>query len=183
MEESLLEKTLAAAKADEQTVSSEGVPVRTLPEGMLTRSSVKHIDDRGSVTEMWDERWNFHPDPVCFAYNFTIRPGVVKGWGLHRHHEDRYFLLRGEMELVLYDVRPESATYGQVSKIVLSEDKPGLVTVPRNVWHADYNFGDKEVLVVNFPNILYNHAAPDKVRLPIGTPLIRYSFDASAKGW
>ena len=181
--QSLLDITIAAAEADKRTVSNEGVPVQQLPDGMIQRASRKHIDDRGSVVEMFDTRWDWHPDPIEFVYRFTIRPGVIKGWGLHQRHEDRYFLLKGEMELVLYDVRPESSTYGQVSKIVLSEDQPRIVNVPRNVWHADHNIGDTEVLVVNFPTIQYDHGAPDKIRLPLDTPLIPYSFGSDAKGW
>ena len=182
MSRDLLAETLAAARADARTVTPEGVPLRTLPDGMTTRDSVTHVDDRGTVTEMFDPRWNWHPEPIVFAYNFTIRPGVVKGWGLHQRHEDRYFLLRGEMELVLYDVRPESPTCGQVSKIFLSERHPRLVNVPANVWHADHNIGDVDVLVVNFPTIQYDHSAPDKIRLPLDTPLIPYDF-GGAKGW
>lgn len=28
---------------------------------------------------------DWHPDPLVFSYLFTIRPGFVKGWGLHKH--------------------------------------------------------------------------------------------------
>ena len=111
-----------------------------------------------------------------FAYCFTIRPGVVKGWNLHREHEDRYALLHGEMELVLYDPRPESSTCGEVSRIVLSEHHRCLVNVPKNVWHADHNIGATDVVVVNFPTIPYDHARPDKYRLPLNTNLIPHSF-------
>ena len=71
--ESLLEKTIAAAIADERTVSDDGVPIRQLPDGMRERASIKHIDDRGSVTEMFDTRWNWHPDPIEFVYT-TLTP-------------------------------------------------------------------------------------------------------------
>jgi dTDP-4-dehydrorhamnose 3,5-epimerase len=106
----------------------------------------------------------------------------VKGWNLHRNHEDRYALLHAEMELVLFDPRPDSPTCGQVCRIVLSEHRRSLVNVPRNVWHADHNIGLKDVVVVNFPTIPYDHSNPDKYRLPIDTDLIPYSFHG-ARGW
>lgn len=180
--QTLLDQTLAAAKADAQTVTGEGQPIAKLPDGMTFREVPTHGDDRGSVVEMFDTRWGWHPDPVGFVYSFIIRPGVVKGWGLHQRHEDRYFLLQGEMELVLFDVRPESSTYGQVSKVYLSGYNRRIINVPANVWHADHNVGSTDVLVVNFPTIQYDHSAPDKIRLPLDTPLIPYSFDG-AKGW
>jgi len=117
-----------------------------------------------------------------FAYTFTIRPGVVKGWNLHRRHQDRYTILQGEMELILFDPRPASPTFGELCRVTLSEHDRCLVNVPIDVWHADYNIGTRDVVVVNFPTIAYDHAAPDKWRLPIDTPLIPYRFPPGTTG-
>jgi len=73
------------------------------------------------------------------------------------------------MELVLYDVRPTSSTYGQVRSVVLSQTRRGIVNVPKFVWHADRNIGSCDVVVVNLPTLPYDHASPDKYRLPIDT--------------
>ena len=37
---------------------------------------------------MLDLRWNWHPDPIVFTYFFTIRPGFVKGWNLHKDDDE-----------------------------------------------------------------------------------------------
>ena len=181
VDHNLLELTLAAAKQDEETVRG-GVPTAKLLDGMSFHESVTHLDDRGSVTEIFDPRWNWHPEPMVFSYMFTIRPGVVKGWGLHKLHEDRYFVIEGEMELVLFDPRAESSTYGKICRVMLSGNRPRLVNVPNFVWHADHNVGTVDVRVLNFPTIQYNHASPDKYRLPLDTPLIPYDF-GGLKGW
>jgi dTDP-4-dehydrorhamnose 3,5-epimerase len=181
MTDDILARTLEAARQDQETVRN-GAPIAKLLDGLVFRESVTHRDDRGSVTEIFDPRWNWHPDPMVFSYMFTIRPGVVKGWGLHKLHEDRYFVIKGEMEVVMYDPRPESSTCGSICRVILSADRPRLMNVPKFVWHADHNVGSKDVVVVNFPTIQYNHASPDKYRLPIDTPLIPFSF-GDAKGW
>src|SRR5215203_996275 len=173
---------LTAAKHDAQTVTVEGRPTGRLTHGVSFYERPTHVDERGSVIELFDPRWNWHPEPLVFVYSFTIRPGYVKGWNLHQHHEDRYFLLQGEMQLVLFDPREGSPTYGEVCVISLNEFNRRLVNVPINVWHADFNCGTKDVLVVNFPTKPYDHANPDKLRLPIDTDLIPYSFGA-AKGF
>lgn len=178
----LLSVTLAAAVRDSQTTRPDGTTTAAVIDGVRLRDSHTFADERGTVVEMFDPRSNWHPDPLVFVYAFTVRPGFVKGWNLHVEHEDRYFILQGELELVLFDPRPESPTRGQVSKLVLSEHRRRLVNVPRNVWHADHNIGDTDVVVVNFPTRPYDHANPDKYRLPIDTPLIPYSF-AGARGW
>jgi|688.fasta_scaffold52563_4 dTDP-4-dehydrorhamnose 3,5-epimerase len=179
---SLLDVTLAAATQDGPTVTPMGLPVRRLTEGVVIRRLTTHTDQRGTVVELFDPRWNFHPDPLVFSYMFTIRPGVVKGWGLHQRHEDRYAILQGEVELVLFDPRPGSSTYGEICRIVLSERDRCIVNVPINVWHADHNIGDRDALVVNFPTTQYDHAAPDKWRLPFDSPLIPHAFPAGTSG-
>lgn len=183
MEMSILDETLAAAHQDSPTVTPEGKPLRRLTNGVTVRHLPTHTDPRGTVMELYDKRWGFHPEPLVFAYTFTIRPGIVKGWGLHKKHQDRYAILCGEMLLVLYDPRPDSPTCGEVCTIVMSEYDRCLVNIPENVWHADFNFGQQDVVLVNFPTSSYDHASPDKWKLPIDSPLIPYRFPPGAHGW
>ena len=164
-------------------VTPDGQSLQQVPEGVSFRDAITHTDERGSVCEIFDPRWGWHEDPLrCSSTCSPIRPGMVKGWNLHKEHEDRYFIVSGDLELVLYDDRPESSTRGLVSKIVLSEHRRRLVNVPKNVWHADHNIGTKDVLVVNCPTTQYDHENPDKYRLPIDSDLIPYSFEGARGG-
>ncbi len=172
----------AAARRDAQTVTAAGESTAQLPDGMTFCDVTTHVDDRGQVCEMFDPRWAWHPAPLVFSYLFTVRPGWVKGWGMHLEHEDRYFLVHGEMEVVLFDDRESSPTRGLVSKVYLSEFRRRLVNVPAGVWHADHNVGSVDCLVVNFPTIPYDHAAPDKYRLPLDNDYIPHRFEG-VKGW
>lgn len=173
----------ATPTPDRQTVTAEGERVDPLPAGVTLRDAVTHVDERGSVCEIFDPRWGWHPDPLVFVYMFTIRPGWTKGWGMHKQHEDRYFLLAGEMEVVFYDDRDESPTKGLVAKIVLSEHRRRLMNIPAGVWHTDRNLGDRDCVVVNLPTIVYDHEAPDKYRLPLDSDAIPYEFPPDVKGW
>jgi dTDP-4-dehydrorhamnose 3,5-epimerase len=56
------------------------------------------------------------------------------------------------------------------------------MNIPAGVWHADRNIGDKDAVVVNFPTIQYDHADPDKYRLPLDTDQIPHKFD-NPRGW
>jgi len=173
---------MKAAMEDAATVYADGSLRAPVPDGFRERQGVTHVDDRGTVTELFDTRWDWHPDPFVFAYTYTIREGRAKGWGLHQHHEDRYYLLDGRMEIVCYDVRPDSKTKGQISKIVLSPENPRLISIPTYVWHANINIGSGDVRVINFPTRAYDHAKPDKLRLPLDTDVIPYRIDPSI-GW
>jgi dTDP-4-dehydrorhamnose 3,5-epimerase len=162
---------------DQATVTAQGERLNPLPSGVATRDLITHVDERGSVCELFDERWQFHAAPLVFAYTFSLRPGMIKGWGMHKMHDDRYCLLSGELLLVLFDDRADSPTRGLVSKIVLSGYRRQLVNIPAGVWHANQNIGGKDVVVINFPTAPYNHEHPDKYRLPIDTDKIPYKFE------
>ena len=180
--QSLLDATLAAATKDPQMARSDGTVLRHLTAGVTIRPLPTIRDERGSITELFDPRWDTYPGPLVFSYTFMIRPGIVKGWNLHREHQDRYVVLTGDMLLVLFDPRPGSPTEGEICRVVLSGSDRCVVNVPENVWHADHNIGTSDVVVVNFPTLAYDHSNPDKYRLPLDSPLIPYSF-SGAKGW
>jgi dTDP-4-dehydrorhamnose 3,5-epimerase len=171
------------ARRDVQTVRATGERLEALPEGMALRALTTHPDERGTVCELYDPRWMVQADAMVFAYAFTIRPGLAKGWGIHRAHHDRYAFLHGELELVLYDEREDSRTSGMVATIVLSELHRQLITIPPGVWHAERNIGDSDVMVVNFPTIPYDHADPDKERLPLDTHELPVEKTRSWHGW
>ena len=173
---------MAELERDIKTVTPEGESVKPVPDGVRFHDVTTHVDDRGTVCELFDPRWRWHPDPLVSAYTFTVRPGMAKGWGLHEEHEDRYMILEGEMLVVLYDDRPDSPTRGLVSEIVLSEYRRRLMNIPVGVWHADRNIGAKDVRVINFPTNPYNHENPDKYRLPLNNDRIPYRFDG-VSGW
>jgi dTDP-4-dehydrorhamnose 3,5-epimerase len=168
---------------DTETVTAAGERIAPLPEGMVVRDLVTHVDERGTVCELYDLRWGVNSDPLVFAYMFTIRPGMAKGWGIHREHEDRYAFLGGELELAFFDAREESATAGCESRLFLSAHARKLLVIPRGVWHAERNVGQVDVQVVNFPTIPYDHANPDKYRLPLDSGELPVRLGPEWRGW
>lgn len=167
---------------DPPLVNASGERLAKIPQGVTFRPAITHVDARGSVCEMYDPRWRWHPDPLVFVYMFTLKPGMAKGWGLHKKHEDRYFVLIGEMEVVMYDTRPDSPTNGLVASVVLSELDRRLMNIPAGIWHANVNIGTRDTVVVNLPTQPYEHADPDKYRLPLDTDKIPYKFQ-NVRGW
>jgi dTDP-4-dehydrorhamnose 3,5-epimerase len=167
---------------DPSLVSADGESKQKLPHGVTIRNAITHVDGRGSVCEIFDTRWGWSEEPVPFVYTYSLRPGMIKGWGMHKLHEDRYFILLGDMEIVMYDARPESPTYKLVATVVLAEHQRRLVNIPTGIWHANHNIGSKDVFVINLPTQPYNHESPDKYRLPLDTDLIPYQFK-NVNGW
>jgi len=132
--------------------------------------------------EVFDPRWNWDAKAMVYAHLMAIRPGVIKGWALHQGHDDRYFIVRGEVEVVLYDERETASSHGQVCRIVLSDRRHQLLSIPAGVWHAIRNLNEQESILLNLPTEPYEHANPDKLRLPLDADRIPYKFD-NPQGW
>ena len=169
-------------RPDVATVTPDGTPLTPRIEGVVVRYQRPIEDRRGEVLEVYRPSWGIHDDPLVYVYQVRIRPGAIKGWVSHHSQADRLFTIAGALRWALYDDRPESPTHGLVNDLVLSDRAPALLIIPRGVWHAVQNIGTADAIFLNMPTQPYNHAAPDKVRLPLGTPRIPFDF-GDAPGW
>lgn len=167
---------------DAPTVTSDWKPLEKRIAGVV----VKHIppveDERGEICEVFRPAWGVHPDPLVYVYMITIRPRKVKGWVRHEKQDDRIFLVRGTIRIGLYDDRSDSSTHRLLNLFTVSERNRALVVFPRGVYHAIQNIGESEAIFLNMPTRAYDHADPDKMRLPLRNPLIPFSFD-DGPGW
>jgi dTDP-4-dehydrorhamnose 3,5-epimerase len=161
---------------DAQTVTPAGERLDRLIEGVRVRRAVTHTDDRGTLCEMYEPRWGFSEEPLVYVYQLTIRPGVVKGWVKHLLQDDRIFFAGGTAKVVLYDDREDSPTYGLRNELYFDPHGRGLLRIPRGVVHAVGNVGQDDVVAVNMPTRPYDHANPDKLRLPVGAEETPFRF-------
>lgn len=168
----MTDPSLTAGTRDTQTVTKDGAPVTRTIEGVRIRSTPHHVDHRGSVFEIFEDLNDYWDEPVIYAYQFSVRPGQVKGWGLHERKRDRYTIISGEVILFLYDSRADSPTHGQSMRLVLSDRGVRQVTIPQFVWHLSVNVGSVEAYLINFPTEAYHHESPDRLLLPWDAPEI-----------
>lgn len=167
---------------DAATVSSDGKTLHSLPDGVELHYLTTHPDDRGTICELFDPRWPHIKEPFVYNYMATLRPGKIKGWALHLEHEDRYVILFGEMQVLLFDARDASPTKGLVSTVTLSHYHRAMLNIPAGIWHADWNIGTTDAVFLNFPTKPYEHDNPDKYRLPLDTDQIPFKFP-DERGW
>lgn len=172
----------AAAKKDGQTVTPEGKPTKPMIDGVRIRWATTHPDDRGSVCEIFNPAWGFHEAPLVYVYTAMIRPNKIKGWVVHREQDDRLFVSQGTLRFVLYDDRKDSPTHKMLNEIFIGEQSRALIIIPAGVYHALQNVGRTDAVFVNVPTKAYNHANPDKYRLPIHNDLIPYRFEDGSGG-
>jgi dTDP-4-dehydrorhamnose 3,5-epimerase len=162
---------------DRQTVTPQGESIKKRIEGLVIRSARVQVDRRGELSEIYNPEWGLHPDPMVYAYMATLRPKAIKGWVVHRQQDDRIFICSGVLRWVFYDDRKDSLTYKMINDFTFSDRNRALIIIPKGVFHAVQNVGETEGLFVNLPTQPYNHADPDKFRLPKKNDLIPFDFD------
>lgn len=174
--------TGVSPKKDKATVTVDGKPLMRLIDGVIIQSAITHVDDRGTLCEIHVPHSAPLSAPLVSVYQFTIRPGKIKGWHVHHFHDDRIFISQGQVKVVLYDSRENSPTYGMVNEIFRSDLDRNLMVIPAFVYHAHQNVGATDALFISMPTRVYEHGDPDVHRYPIGTDQIPYQFD-TRQGW
>jgi dTDP-4-dehydrorhamnose 3,5-epimerase len=174
--EDALEAVARAAERDEVTVDKSGKLLAPSIDGVKVKRLSPNVDHRGQLTALLDTRDPFWSEPVVYAYEFTINPGRIKGWGMHDHQTDRYFAANGSVRVVLFDGRKDSPTAGALIQLHFGERAPGCVQIPPGVWHADQNWGDTVARVINFPTRAYNAEDPDKYRIDPHSGVIPFDW-------
>lgn len=159
----------SAGTQDRATVTSDGRSVAPVIDGLKTKETVVHVDHRGRLFEVFNPADDYWSGPVVHSYVFTVRPGTIKGWGVHDHKFDRYCIISGEMLVVLWDGRDASPTFGLVQEVVLAPEGTRMLTTPPGVWHANINLGTTECMVMNHPTMPYDYEHPDRRLLPWDT--------------
>jgi dTDP-4-dehydrorhamnose 3,5-epimerase len=116
----------------------------------------RYDDSRGWLTELF--RHDALPAeflPVM-AYISSTRPGVTRGPHEHVEQADLFcFLGPSNFKLRMWDNRADSPTYRRVMTLMVGQDNPHVVIVPKGVVHAYQNIGDHDGIVINCPNRLY----------------------------
>lgn len=147
----------STAAANEGAASVEGGAfVEGEIEGVVVREVRKFVDGRGWLAELFRDDEVDEEFRPAMAYISTTLPGVQRGPHEHVDQADFFcFIGPSNFRLRLWDNRRESATFGHVMTLEAGEDDPRSVIVPKGVVHAYTNVGEREGVVINFPNRLY----------------------------
>ena len=125
-------------------------------DGVVMRPLTFYHDARGWLVELFrqdelvEDRW-----PTMTYVSQTL-PGVTRGPHEHVDQTDGFaFIGPSDFKLVLWDIRPTSATRGHRTVVLVGESNPVAVWIPPGVVHAYRNMGHIPGLVFNAPNRLF----------------------------
>ncbi|MEW6294763.1 MAG: dTDP-4-dehydrorhamnose 3,5-epimerase family protein [Candidatus Diapherotrites archaeon] len=145
-------------------------------EGVQVKQLKVIADERGYLMEL------LRSDDLLFeefgqAYIIVAYPGIVKAWHYHKKQDDFFVCIKGMAKIVLYDNRKESKTYKEINEFFAGEKNNVLIKIPKKVVHGFKAIGNKEAMIINFPNKLYNYKKPDEFRLPYNSKKIPYDWE------
>ncbi len=104
--------------------------------GVKIKRLKKHTDDRGYFMELLRT-----DDPMFSQFGqwslSKMATGVIKAWHIHRIQTDYWFVPIGVVRAVLYDMREDTVSAGDINEFMLGDDQePIVLTIPPGVAHG-----------------------------------------------
>lgn len=87
------------------------------------------------------------------SYITTIKPGMFKGYHLHRVRKARYFCIKGKIKIILH--KPGTT---EREDYLLDAEKPERLFISDNIATGLKNVGEEEAWLINFPDPPYDPA-------------------------
>jgi dTDP-4-dehydrorhamnose 3,5-epimerase len=127
----------------------------TIPD-VIVHSLTKFIDDRGWLAELFREDEMSADLFPAMGYVSMTAAGVMRGPHEHADQADCFaFIGPSNFKVYLWDNRKGSPTFMTRQVVYAGEDAPRSLIIPRGIVHAYRNIGDRQGMVLNFPNRLY----------------------------
>ncbi|OGG08325.1 hypothetical protein A2154_03545 [Candidatus Gottesmanbacteria bacterium RBG_16_43_7] len=142
--------------------------------GVVTNELILHPDERGYFTELIRETDTFFAEGFGQLSHSLMHDGVVKAWHVHKTQVDFWYLVSGEIKVVLYDARAHSPTFKNLIEIMMGDGHQQIVLkIPFGVAHGlKVTRGPAHLLYIT--SGVYN---PDEEgRIPYNDPEIGYDW-------
>lgn len=132
------------------------------------------LDERGKIMHMLR---NNDPEFSQFGeiYFSVIYPNAIKAWHVHKTMTLNYVVVHGNIKLVLYDLRENSKTKGNLQEIFLGESSYNLVTIPPGIANGFKAVGNLMAIVANCAT--EPHTTGEISRIDPYSDIIPYSWE------
>ena len=164
------------AVKDTQSITPDWSIPQELIDGVMLKEVRNVPKENGVLTEIFRAEWDLGDPAVDQIFQMSLVPGAISAWHMHRETTDRLFVTQGQMKIVLYDDRADSATHSLVNEFCLGAWRPGLVVVPRGVWHGLQNLHHQPSTILVAVDRAYRYEDPDHWRVPHDSAEIPYRF-------
>jgi dTDP-4-dehydrorhamnose 3,5-epimerase len=145
--------------------------------------SVLHPDDRGYFQELFRSGQKLAQD---FATSGNLQvsaalsyPGTIKAIHYHLRQTDLWAPVTGNFQVMLYDLRVDSPTFGRLNTLYTGVLRPLQIRIPPGVGHGYKVVGGDSAVLVYATDQFYD--SKDEGRLPWNDPDINYDWETQKK--
>ncbi len=155
----------------------------SLIQGVTLAHLALYPDDRGYFLELarLGEGLAAHLGPgVKAQVSGTLSyPGTIKALHFHTRQTDLWAPVSGMFQVVLYDLRVDSPSFGRTNTIYLGHLRPWLLKIPPGVAHGYKIVGSQPGLLVYITDRFYD--PDDEGRIAYNDPDIHYDWEFQHK--
>jgi dTDP-4-dehydrorhamnose 3,5-epimerase len=142
-------------------------------------------DDRGFFTElarlgtgMAADLMSADDDRIQISATLSY-PGTIKAIHYHFEQTDLWAPVEGMFQVLLYDLRRDSGTFGRINTMYVGRYRPWSILIPPGVGHGYKVLGTDPALLIYITNRYYN--AQDEGRLAWNDAAIAYDWETQHK--
>jgi dTDP-4-dehydrorhamnose 3,5-epimerase len=156
-----------------------------LIDGVKIEPLAVHPDDRGFFMEVGrlgkGLAANMTPEGARqIQVSFTLTyPGTIKAIHYHSEQTDLWTPVSGMVQVFLYDLRRNSATFGAINTIYAGRFRPWQILIPPGVGHGYKALGVEPIQLLYFTDRHYNPA--DELRIAYNDPNVAYDWEIQHK--
>ncbi|MDD2646741.1 MAG: dTDP-4-dehydrorhamnose 3,5-epimerase family protein [Patescibacteria group bacterium] len=144
-------------------------------QGVQLKKINANFDDRGFLCEVFKDS-EISPNQIKQTTYTETLPGVIKAFHWHKKQRDYWFVAGGLAQVVLYDLRQDSSTKGQIDVFYLGEKNLALLIIPPGVAHGYRVLGNKPACLFYHTSEVYNPQQPDEERISFDDPQINFNW-------
>lgn len=156
---------------------------RELIEGVRMARGTLWPDDRGCFQELFRSEQGLAEG---FASGGSLQisaalslPGTIKAIHYHLKQTDLWMPVAGMLQVMLYDLRTNSPTFGRLNTIYAGTLRPLQIRIPPGVGHGYKVLGAEQALLVYVTDQFYDSS--DEGRLPWNDSDINYDWETQRK--
>ena len=119
-------------------------------------------------------------DPATTQVSAALSyPGTIKAFHYHLEQTDFWVAAQGMFQVVLVDLRKDSATFGRKNTLYVGSLRPWQILIPPGVGHGYKVIGSDSAMLVYVTNRTYN--PKDEGRIAYNQPEIAYDWELQHK--
>lgn len=149
-------------------------------DGVKIKKIIRFSDDRGFFSEIIKMGEETFKEMKQTSYTETY-PGVIKAFHWHKKQYDIWFPIKGNIQIVLYDLREGSPTFKQTQVIYAGEDNHLLILIPPKVAHGYRVLGNTTAGLFYCMTEAYDSLNPDEGRIPFDDSNIAFNWQTENK--